>query len=65
MTQPANPGPDQARGTAAEPAARRAAAMAAASAAAVDGAMIAMLIELEGRCLPIALAAARYPQPYP
>ena len=60
MTQPANPGPDQARGTAAEPAARRAAATAAASAAAaVDGAMIAMLIELEGRCLPIALAAAR------
>jgi hypothetical protein len=49
-----------ARGTAAEPAARRAAATAAASAAAaVDGAMIAMLIELEGRCLPMAVAAVR------
>ena len=51
---------DAARGTAAEPAARRVAATAAASAAAaVDGAMIAMLIELEGRCLPMAVVAVR------
>ncbi len=51
-----------ARGTAAEPAARRHAAVAeATAAAAVDGPLVAMLIELEGRCLPQAVAAAKAP----